>query len=215
MRRDLWPSLLAACLLCQALAASSAVTISLRPSPDADVAQADALISDLLDSPTRRAAQGLLSYRSESWSARRDIQSRRGALDLLKTAWGSALEVREDEPAGPLAPPVVFRHGDFSRASQAALAIIPASLLAGRHGQAYDNQFAAEPAATLAVALPAAPARVRHLKGVRGMPSWPSSMSSRPRILLFSTRFALKKHASARCRLGKPARRGPPGLPPP
>ena len=156
MRRDLWPPLLAACLLCQALAASSAVTISLRPFPGADVAQADALISDLLASPTRRAAQGLLSYRSESWSARRDIQSRRGALDLLQRAWGSALEVREDEPEVPPAQPV-FRHGDFSRASQAALAIIPAALIAGRPGQAYDNQFAAAPPATLAVALPAAP----------------------------------------------------------
>lgn len=166
-RWRLAPPLLASVLLCRALPALGAVTISLRAPLDANVAEAEALISGLLESPTKHAGQGLVRYRAAGWSVNRDLQSRQRALSLLKTAWGEALQVQEEDrlvgnadgaAAAPLAKPASFGHADFVSAGQAALAVIPASLIAGQHGQAYDNRFAAgQPAIRLARAAAVAP----------------------------------------------------------
>jgi len=134
-------SLLAAVILCPALPAFGAVTISLKVPAGADAADAEALICELLSSPVRRAERGLILYRADAWSGRRDPRSRAFALERLKTVWGEALHVEEHAVGVRPIPhaPAVF----VQEAGQAALAVIPSSLLEGRHGQAYDNGFAA------------------------------------------------------------------------
>ncbi|MBI5625065.1 MAG: transglycosylase SLT domain-containing protein [Elusimicrobia bacterium] len=139
-RRMQWLSALSVSVfLCQALPASGGVTLSLAvPSPE-DAAESETSVLELLSSPERTTEPGLVRYHAADWSARLDGASRVRLLAGLKARWGSALQVLEDAQAGgpaygaPKAPRLPPGLG------QAALSRVPASLLGGLHGQAYDN----------------------------------------------------------------------------
>ena len=140
------PTFLVCALLCRVLPASGAVAISLEVQGGGNAVEAEALIADLLDAPSRLAEGELVRYRAESWSDRRDLPSRCRALAELEAVWGAALRVDDAGPAAcseaaqvPAAASV--RRVNFA-AAEAAISSLPASLLEGR-GQAYDGLAAA------------------------------------------------------------------------
>ena len=134
----------AACL--HAGLAWSTVSVSLTLTGDRDAAGAEKKIAALLASPERETLPGpVVRYRAAAWSEGQDSSRRRRALDELKAVWGDALTVVEDGPASTSAraaarePKVVSRLDP--RSVQAALSVVPAALTAGRHKEAYDNDF--------------------------------------------------------------------------
>lgn len=133
-------------LLGRALPAEGAVAVWLRTAPGGPADEP--LIAELLDSPVRRSEPGEVRYDAPGWSARHDSASRQRALAALRAAWGERLRI-EETPDRPQPQPRQAGGADFSGA-QAALALVPASLLAGAHGQAYDGAVPAAPAVSAA-----------------------------------------------------------------
>lgn len=133
------PALLASVCFCRALPAFGAVTISLAAPATRDAAEAETRIAELLSSPERAAGPGLVRYHAASWSEHLDIQLRARALAALKARWGEALKVQEDAQAGGSSSDGETGSRLPASVSPAALAVIPASLLAGQLGQAYDG----------------------------------------------------------------------------
>ncbi|MCX5795763.1 MAG: transglycosylase SLT domain-containing protein [Elusimicrobia bacterium] len=119
------------------------MTISLAVPSVQDAAEAETRITGLLSSPERKTEPGLVRYEAASWSARLDLGSRGRTLAELKAQWGEALQIQESAQAGSPSYGEPTSSRLPARFGQSALALIPAALLAGQQGQAYDNRPAA------------------------------------------------------------------------